>query len=64
MYKEYVRLNNMGAREKGHRDAGAYDRMEWEVDNIDTIAEKFLEEMRPLYEELHGYVRYKLSKVL
>jgi len=63
MYEEYVRLNNMGAREKGHTDAGAYDRMEWEVDNIDTIAEKFLEEMRPLYEELHGYVRYKLSKV-
>jgi len=58
-----VKLNNIGARENGYQDAGDYRRKAYEVDNLDEIAEKFLVEMQPMYEELHGYVRYKLSKV-
>jgi len=56
-------VNNIGALENGYKDAGDYRRKSYEVDNIDAIAENFLTEMQPLYAELHGYVRYKLSKV-
>ena len=58
-----MEVNNLGARENGYEDAGDYRRKAYEVDNLDEIAENFLIEMQPLYEELHGYVRYKLSKV-
>ena len=63
LYTSYVEVNNLGARENGYEDAGDYRRKAYEVDNLDEIAENFLVEMQPLYEELHGYVRYKLSKV-
>ena len=62
-YKDYVRLNNIGAKEHGFRDAGEYRRKQYEVDDLERIAEEFLKDMRSLYLELHGYVRYRLSKV-
>lgn len=63
LYAEYVALNNIGARENGYKDAGDYKRKLYEVDNLDTIAENFLKDMTPVYLEIHGYVRYKLSKL-
>ena len=63
MYAEFVRVNNIGARENGFRDAGHYYRSSYEVDNLPELAENFLDDLLPMYQELHAYVRYKLSKV-
>lgn len=61
-YTEYVRLNNIGARENGYKDAGDYKRKLYDVDNLDEIAEDVWEELKPFYEELHAYVRFRLKE--
>lgn len=63
LYEEYVAMNNIGAKENGYHDAGEYKRKIYEVDNLDTMADDFLKDLRMIYLELHGYVRYRLSKI-
>lgn len=62
-FLEYVKLNNIGAVQNGFSDAGEFKRLSYEVDNIKEIAETFWNELKPFYEEIHAYVRFKLSKV-
>ena len=57
-----MKLNNIGARENGFKDAGDYKRKQYEIDNLEEISERLLEDMQPFYRELHGYVRYRLSR--
>ncbi|XP_041468678.1 angiotensin-converting enzyme-like [Lytechinus variegatus] len=59
-YKRYVELKNQAAIANDKPDAGAYWRSYYEVDNLPEIAEKLYDELKPLYEELHAYVRRKL----
>lgn len=61
-YKEFVELLNTGAKENGWRDIGEYWRSWYEVDNLPVIVEGFWNKLKPLYQELHAYVRYKLSQ--
>jgi peptidyl-dipeptidase A len=62
-YKRYVDLKNKGARENGYTDRGQAWRLRYEVDDLGAIVEKLWNDLRPLYLEMHAYVRYKLTKV-
>lgn len=61
-YTEFVRLKNQGATENGWKDIGQYWRSWYEVEDLEGMVEEFWNKLRPLYQELHAYVRYKLSK--
>ncbi|XP_065643822.1 angiotensin-converting enzyme isoform X2 [Hydra vulgaris] len=60
LYTEFVKLNNIGARENDYHDAGDYKRKVYEIDDLQNVVEKFWEELKPFYQEVHSYVRYKL----
>ncbi|XP_068687414.1 angiotensin-converting enzyme-like [Montipora foliosa] len=62
LYKEFVELKNKGAEENDWEDIGAYWRSWYEVDDLESMVEGFWTELKPLYQELHAYVRYKLSQ--
>jgi peptidyl-dipeptidase A len=62
LYKTFVELSNKGAKANNWTDTGAWWRSWYEVDNLESIVEGLYENLKPLYEELHAYVRYKLSK--
>lgn len=62
IYKQFVELSNKGAQENNWKDTGEWWRSWYEVDNLEEIVEGLYNDLRPLYEELHAYVRYKLSK--
>ena len=62
-FAEYVRLMNAGARELGFADTGALWRSKYDMPPKDMAAEvdRLWGQVRPLYEQLHCYVRGKLS---
>ena len=62
LYKQFVELKNKGAKENGWEDIGEYWRSWYEVDDLEGMVEGFWNELKPLYQELHAYVRYKLSQ--
>ena len=63
VYTEFVDALNIGARENKWKDYGAYVRSWYEVgDELGTIAEKLWLDLKPFYEELHAYVRFRLRK--
>ncbi|XP_066914315.1 angiotensin-converting enzyme-like [Clytia hemisphaerica] len=62
LYKEYVRLNNIGAHENKFADAGDYKRKRYEVDDLKESAESFWNELKPFYLELHAFVRHRLAE--
>lgn len=61
-YKKFVDLKNQGAKENGWKDIGEYWRSWYEIDDLEGMVEEFWDKLKPLYQELHAYVRYKLSK--
>ena len=63
MYRRYVELTNKGARENGYNDRGQAWREDYEVDDLGAIVENLWNDLRPLYVELHAYVRNKLTNV-
>ena len=52
-YAEYVRLNNLGARENGFEDAGDYKRKRYEVDDLEHRVDVFMQELKPFYQEVN-----------
>ena len=62
LYKQFVELSNDGAKERGWQDTGEWWRSWYEVENLPEIAEDLWNNLRDLYQELHAYVRHKLSK--
>ena len=63
VYTEFVDVLNSGARENKWKDYGDYVRSWYEVgDRLGPIAEKLWTDLKPFYEELHAYVRFKLSQ--
>ncbi|XP_053166645.1 angiotensin-converting enzyme 2 [Hemicordylus capensis] len=73
LYEGYVELKNEAARANGYDDYGDYWRGNYEVDFPDdyrysrnqliTDVEKTFEQIKPLYLELHAYVRHHLRRV-
>lgn len=61
-YARYVQLANEGAREMGYADAGALWRSKYDMpaDAFAAEEERLWQQVKPLYESLHAYVRAKL----
>ena len=62
IYRRFVDLTNKGAKENGYTDRGQAWREKYEVDNLEDVVEKLWNDLRPLYLEMHAYVRHKLTK--
>ncbi len=63
-YERFVTLSNKGAKELGFADTGAMWRSNYDMDPQAFAAEvdRLWSQVRPLYESLHAYVRWKLSE--
>jgi len=63
-YARFVALSNQGAREIGFHDAGEMWRSRYDMkpEEFRAEADRLWDEMRPLYEQLHCYVRGRLEK--
>ncbi|HEX4627726.1 MAG TPA: M2 family metallopeptidase [Gemmatimonadales bacterium] len=61
-YARFVALANAGARAMGFADAGAMWRAGYDMppDSFVVVVDKLWHEMRPLYLQLHAYVRRRL----
>ncbi len=67
MRKDFVRfveLSNKGARELGFKDTGAMWRSKYDMgpDDFAKELDRLWEQVRPLYNSLHAYVRWKLHE--
>ncbi|CAL8110835.1 unnamed protein product [Orchesella dallaii] len=60
LYFQYVDLKNKLARVNGQKDYGEVMRQAYETPSLETDIRNLYEEMKPLYMELHAYVRRKL----
>ncbi len=63
-YLRFVELANAGARELGFADLGALWRSKYDMpaDDFVTELDRLWSQVRPLYEQLHCYVRARLAK--
>ncbi|HEX8604637.1 MAG TPA: M2 family metallopeptidase, partial [Pseudoduganella sp.] len=61
-YADFVQLSNKGAREMGYPDTGALWRSGYDMppEEFTFEMERLWLEVKPLYEALHEYARYKL----
>jgi peptidyl-dipeptidase A len=61
-YARFVELSNKGARELGFADTGAMWRAKYDMppDEFTKELDRLWEQVRPLYLQLHSYVRMKL----
>lgn len=63
-YAQYVALSNKGAREMGFADTGALWRSQYDMPPAAFAAEseRLWQQVKPLYDSLHMYVRLKLRQ--
>lgn len=63
-YAQYVALSNKGAREMGFADTGAMWRSQYDMPPAAFAAEseRLWQQVKPLYDSLHMYVRLKLRQ--
>ncbi|XP_012602958.1 angiotensin-converting enzyme-like protein Ace3 isoform X1 [Microcebus murinus] len=61
-FEQYVELSNKAAQLNGYKDMGALWRSEYESDTLEEDLEQLYEELRPLYLNLHAYVRRALHR--
>jgi peptidyl-dipeptidase A len=63
-YSRFVELSNKGARELGFADTGAMWRAKYDMppDDFTKELDRLWNQVRPLYVELHAYVRMKLRQ--
>ncbi|WP_428263410.1 M2 family metallopeptidase [Haliangium sp.] len=63
-YTRFVELTNQGARDMGFADAGALWRSQYDMDPDAFAAEidRLWGQVKPLYEDLHCYIRGRLSE--
>ena len=64
LYGRFVELTNQGARELGYRDAGAMWRSKYDMppDAFAAEVDRLWGQVKPLYDSLHCYVRWNLTK--
>ncbi|CAL1532569.1 unnamed protein product [Lymnaea stagnalis] len=63
LYKNYVQLFNEAVKASCYNDAGEYWRSWYETPTFEEDVANLFAQVRPLYEQLHGYVRSKLKGV-
>jgi peptidyl-dipeptidase A len=63
-YTRFIALQNKGAQELGYKDMGALWRAGYDMppDQFAAELERLWNQVRPLYESLHAYVRTQLAK--
>ncbi len=63
-YQRAVGLLNEGARELGYKDVGSMWRSNYDMppEEFAKLTDKLWNEVKPLYEALHTYVRWKLNE--
>jgi peptidyl-dipeptidase A len=63
-YADYVALSNKGAREMGFADTGAMWRSQYDMppEAFAAEMERLWQQVKPLYDSLHTYTRYKLRQ--
>ena len=63
-YTKYVNASNKGAREMGFADTGALWRSQYDMppEAFATETERLWQQVKPLYDSLHTYVRFKLQQ--
>ncbi|MBV9496157.1 MAG: M2 family metallopeptidase, partial [Acidobacteria bacterium] len=63
-YARFVELTNEGARELGYKDAGAMWRSKYDMqpDAFAGEMDRLWGQVKPLYDSLHCYVRWNLTK--
>ncbi|MCR5872417.1 MULTISPECIES: M2 family metallopeptidase [unclassified Sphingomonas] len=63
-YQRAVGLLNEGARELGYKDVGSMWRSNYDMppEEFAKLTDKLWNEVKPLYESLHTYVRWKLNE--
>ncbi len=63
-YQRFVELGNKGAKELGFADTGAMWRLKYDMpaDEFTKELDRLWEQVRPLYNSLHAYVRMKLHE--
>ncbi|MBX9602674.1 MAG: M2 family metallopeptidase [Bryobacteraceae bacterium] len=63
-YRRFVELSNKGAKELGFADTGAMWRSKYDMppDDFARELDRLWEQVRPLYQQLHAYTRWKLRE--
>jgi peptidyl-dipeptidase A len=63
-YAKYVELSNKGARTMGYADTGALWRSGYDMspEAFSAEMERLWQQMKPLYDSLHTYTRFKLRQ--
>ena len=63
-YARFVQLGNEGAREQGYKDLGALWRSNYDMppDQFSAEMERLWQQVKPLYDSLHAYVRARLHE--
>ncbi|XP_037666445.1 angiotensin-converting enzyme-like protein Ace3 [Choloepus didactylus] len=59
-FESYVQLSNKAAQINGYQDMGALWRSRYESDKLVEVLEQLYQELKPLYLNLHAYVRRTL----
>ena len=64
LYARYVELNNEGARDSGFADVGAEWRAGYDMppEAFEKEIDRLWQQVKPLYDDLHCYVRGRLQK--
>uniref|UniRef100_A0A218QXF0 Angiotensin-converting enzyme n=1 Tax=Tityus serrulatus TaxID=6887 RepID=A0A218QXF0_TITSE len=60
LYWEFVHLKNEAARLNGFKNAGEFQREKYESPTLIQDLEDLWQQIRPLYQQLHAYVRRRL----
>ena len=63
MYLEFIALSNEAARLNGFKDATEMKTIPYESETFVSEMEQTWLGLKPLYEQLHAYVRHKLQKI-
>jgi len=63
-YQRLVEISNAGAKELGYPDVGAMWRSQYDMpaDDVTKLTDKIWADTKPLYDDLHCYVRGKLNE--
>ncbi|XP_026469992.1 angiotensin-converting enzyme-like [Ctenocephalides felis] len=62
LYSEYVELKNEAARLNNYTDVAEMWLSEYDTKDFEDELSSILRELKPLYNQLHAYVRYKLRR--
>jgi len=62
LYNEYVDLGNEASILNGYQDLGEFWLRSYESPTFKEDIESLWTELKPLYDELHGYVRFRLQE--